>query len=170
MQEYYSLFSLPERYAIDPARLEDAYRSVQAQVHPDRFAHRPEAERRVAMQWATLANEAFRTLKSPLERARYLLERRGAPVDPERNTGMSPAFLMQQMEWRESVEEAASDAVELERLRRELARDERVMFDDLAQALDEAADLPRAGELVQRLMFMEKLRREITDALARLEE
>ena len=169
MQEYFALFGLPERFDVDPGRLEAAYRHVQAQVHPDRFAHRSEAERRVAMQWATLANEAFRTLKHPLARARYLLERRGLPVDAERNTGMSHAFLMQQMEWREAVEEAQSDAAELARLEKELARDERVMFDDLKQALDEAGDLPKAAELVRRLMFMEKLRREIDDALAQLE-
>ena len=70
MQEYFSLFGLPERFVIDLVELEAAYRRVQAQVHPDRFAHRPENERRVAMQWATLANEAFRTLKNPVLRAR----------------------------------------------------------------------------------------------------
>lgn len=170
MQEYFSLFGLPERFTLDSALLEAAYRRVQAQVHPDRFAHRPEAERRVAMQWATLANEAYRVLRTPLLRARYLLERRGVEVDAERNTAMSPAFLMQQIEWREAVEEAQGEAASLERLQRELERDERVMLDDLRQALDEAPDLPQAAELVRRLMFLEKLRREIGDALARLED
>ncbi|MBS1209370.1 MAG: hscB [Proteobacteria bacterium] len=169
MHEYFSLFGLPERFAIDPAQLDVAYRHVQAQVHPDRFVNHSEAERRVAMQWATLANEAFRTLKNPLARARYLLERRGVEVDAERNTGMSNAFLMQQMEWREAVEEAADDAEALKRLERDLARDERVMLDDVKDALDEEGDLVQAVELVRRLMFMEKLRREIDDALAQLE-
>ena len=100
MQEYFSLFGLPEHFGIDVSQLEAAYRTVQAQVHPDRFANRPETERRVAMQWATLANEAFRTLKSPVARASYLLERRGIEQDVERNTSMSQAFLLQQMEWR----------------------------------------------------------------------
>lgn len=169
MQEYYSLFGLPERYALDLAQLESAYRNVQAQVHPDRFAHRPEAERRVAMQWATHANEAFRALRNPLERARYLLKRRGVEIDAERNTAMSSAFLMQQMEWREAVEEAGQDVDALGRLAKDLARDERVMLEDMARALDEANDLPQAAELVRRLMFMEKLRHEIEDALAALE-
>lgn len=169
MQEYFTLFGLPERYALDLAQLDTAYRNVQGQVHPDRFANRPEAERRVAMQWATLVNEAFRTLRSPISRARYLLSRRGMDIDGERNTGMSSAFLMQQMEWREAVEESQKDVEELDRLNRELARDERVMLDDLARAIDEAADLATAAELVRRLMFMEKLRLEISDALAQLE-
>jgi molecular chaperone HscB len=169
MQEYFTLFGLPERYALDLAQLDTAYRNVQGQVHPDRFANRPEAERRVAMQWATLVNEAFRTLRNPISRARYLLSRRGMDIDGERNTGMSSAFLMQQMEWREAVEESQKDVEELDRLNRELARDERVMLDDLARAIDETADLATAAELVRRLMFMEKLRLEISDALAQLE-
>lgn len=169
MHEYFSLFGLAERFAIDPAQLDVAYRQVQAQVHPDRFAHRPEAERRVAMQWATLANEAFRTLKNPLARARYLLGRRGVEVDAERNNGMSHAFLMQQMEWREAVEESMSDPDALQRLERDLARDERVMLDDLKHSIDDEVDLTQASELVRRLMFMEKLRREIDEALAQLE-
>lgn len=169
MQEYFSLFGLPERFGIDLAQLEAAYRTVQAQVHPDRFASRPEAERRVAMQWATLANEAFRTLKNPVARAGYLLERRGLEQDNERNTSMSQAFLMQQMEWREAVEEAAGQAHALKRLEQDLERDYRVMLDDLGRALDEEQDLPQADELVKRLMFMDKLRQEINDNLARLE-
>ncbi|MDQ7989413.1 MAG: Fe-S protein assembly co-chaperone HscB [Candidatus Dactylopiibacterium sp.] len=169
MQEYFSLFGLPERYALDMGQLDAAYRHVQAQVHPDRFAHRPEAERRVAMQWATHANEAFRTLRNPVSRARYLLARRGAAIDVERNTAMSGAFLMQQMEWREAVEEAQGDGTELERLNRELARDERVMLDDLKHAIDDDGDTALASELVRRLMFMEKLRHELSDALALLE-
>lgn len=169
MQEYFSLFGLPERFVLEQSQLDAAYRNVQAQVHPDRFAHRPEAERRVAMQWATHANEAFRTLRNPIARARYLLSRKGVEIDGERNTAMSSAFLMQQMEWREAVEEAKGNVEELDRLNRELARDERVMLDDLARALDESADLVTAAELVRRLMFMEKLRQEISDALSQLE-
>lgn len=169
MQEYYSLFGLPECFAMDLRLLDSAYRKVQAQVHPDRFASRSEAERRVAMQWATLANEAHQVLRNPIPRARYLLERRGVTIDAERNTAMSPAFLMQQIEWRETVEEAHADVEAMQRLHKELGRDERVMIDDLRRALDEDEDLVLAAELVRRLMFMEKLRCEIDDALAQLD-
>ncbi|MFT3737079.1 MAG: Fe-S protein assembly co-chaperone HscB [Rhodocyclaceae bacterium] len=169
MQDYFSLFNLPEHFALERPALEAAYRNVQAQVHPDRFAHRSEAERRVAMQWATHANEAYRALKNPIERARYLLKRRGVEIDAERNTAMSPAFLMQQMAWREAVEEAEGKAEPLRRLEQDLQRDEGVMLEDMAQALDESGDLKAAAELVRRLMFMEKLRSEIDDALAQID-
>lgn len=169
MQDYFSLFQLPERFALDRSTLEGAYRNVQAQVHPDRFASRSEAERRVAMQWATLANEAYRTLKSPIERARYLLKRRNVEIDAERNTAMSPAFLMQQIAWRESVEEAQGQPEALKRLAQNLQRDEDVMLEDLGRALDEKSDTAGAAELVRRMMFMDRLRSEIDDSIAQLE-
>src|SRR6185369_5500679 len=106
---------------------EHGYRDLQGRVHPDRFAASTEAERRVAMQWAALANEAYRTLRDPLERARYLLQLKGFDTGEESNTSMPTDFLMQQMEWREAAAEARAerDARGLDRLRTELdhARD-----------------------------------------------
>ncbi len=69
MQNHFELFHLPQRFALDMAALDAAYHEVQNQVHPDRFAHASDAEKRVAMQWATRANEAYQTLKNPLKRA-----------------------------------------------------------------------------------------------------
>lgn len=166
MQDYFSLFGLPERYALDSGQLEAAYRKVQAQVHPDRFAHRPEGERRVAMQWATLANEAYRALRNPLTRGRYLLSRRGTEIDAERNTAMSPAFLMQQMEWREAVEDAHGDNVALADLLDRMQEEEQAMFQQLGRQLDVSDDSAGAAETVRRLMFIERLRTEIEDAMA----
>ncbi len=104
--DHFQLFDLPPRFALDMAALDSAYRSVQGQVHPDRFAAGTAAENRVAMQWATQANEAYRTLKSPLKRAAYLCERAGVPIDAESNTTMPTEFLMQQLQWREALDDA----------------------------------------------------------------
>ena len=108
---YFELFDLPVRFAVDGEALETAYRKVQAEVHPDRFASAPEAERRRALELATEANEAFQTLRSPVARARYLLQLRGIDTQEETNTAMPVDFLMAQMEWREAVADAraASD-------------------------------------------------------------
>ena len=76
-RNHFELFGLPVAYSVDPAALERAYRDLQGRVHPDRFASASEAERRVAMQWATRANEAYRTLRNPIDRARYLLSLKG---------------------------------------------------------------------------------------------
>ena len=87
-RDHFELLGVPVKYAVDPARLERGYRDLQSQVHPDRFASATEAERRVAMQWATRANEAFRTLKDPVERARYLLQLKGYDTEEEIDEGL----------------------------------------------------------------------------------
>ncbi len=105
-QDFFTLFGLHRRYAIDDAALEAAWHELQSQVHPDRHAHLSDVEKRLSMQWATRVNEGFRTLRQPLTRAQYLLELAGVDAGLETNTAMSPEFLMEQMEWREAVEEA----------------------------------------------------------------
>src|SRR5258708_32519299 len=136
-QDHFELLRLAVKYAVDPARLERGYRDLQSQVRPDRFASATQAERRVAMQWATRANEAFRTLKDPVERARYLLELKGYDTEEESNTAMAPDFLMQQMEWREAVADAraARDAGKLARVRGDIAQSRSEMLPMLGLSL-----------------------------------
>jgi molecular chaperone HscB len=171
-RNHFDLFGLPTRYALDAARLERGYRDLQTRVHPDRFAASPEAERRVAMQWAARANEAYRTLRDPIARARYLLSLRGYDTGEESNTSMPPDFLMQQMEWREAVADAreASDAGELERLRAEIAKSRAEMLGLLERALDADANYDAGCSLVRKLRFLDKLDEEISGALEVIEE
>jgi molecular chaperone HscB len=166
-RNHFDLLGLPLRYTVDPARLEHGYRELQSQVHPDKFAAATEAERRVAMQWATRANEAYRTLRDPLERARYLLRLKGYDTEEESNTAMPPDFLMQQMEWREAAAEArrGHDAAALHRLRDDLAIAHRDMLALLARALDSDKNFDAGCSLVRKLRFLEKLEEEIEDAL-----
>ncbi|WP_341644680.1 Fe-S protein assembly co-chaperone HscB [Thauera sp. SDU_THAU2] len=170
-QDHFSLFGLPRRYALDEAALEAAWHGLQSQVHPDRHAHLPDVDRRRAMQWATRVNEGFQTLKKPLARARYLLELAGVDVGAETNTAMSPEFLMEQMEWREAVEEArdAGEVEALEHLHMRLLRHARDVRGELARQLDTDHDYSQAADTVRRLMFIEKLQHEIDEALLALE-
>src|SRR3954465_15481552 len=139
-QNHFELLGLKPSYALDSSELESRYRELQGRVHPDRFAASPEAERRVAMQWAGQANEAYRTLRDPVGRARYLLSLKGFDTGEESNTAMPPDFLMQQMEWREAVGEARAerDARALERLRGELQESRDDMLNQLERALEGA--------------------------------
>src|SRR3990170_8413432 len=105
---HFELFDLPQCFHLDLAQMDEAYRGIQSQVHPDRFAQASDGERRASMQSATQVNEAYRTLKNPLARARYLLALRGVDLDSENNTAMPAGVLRQEMHWRESVEEAAN--------------------------------------------------------------
>jgi len=170
-QDYFALFGLPRRYRIDESALEAVWHKLQAEVHPDRHAHLPDADKRRAMQWATRVNEGFRTLRKPLPRAQYLLELAGVDTGLETNTAMSPEFLMEQMEWREAVEEAraASQIEELEQLHHRLQQHAREVLGELEVTLDQSKDYPAAADTVRRLMFIEKLQHEIDDALEALE-
>ena len=170
--DHFSLFGLGRGFELDLSELDSRYRDIQAQVHPDRFANASDAERRISMQWATHANEAYQTLKKPLERAKYLLHLAEHDIQAESNTAMPADFLMEQMEWREAVMEArdGGDHHELEHLHNRLRGDISGRYDELGQLLDGAHDYEQATDRVRRLMFLEKLLHEIDDALASLEE
>jgi molecular chaperone HscB len=171
MQNHFELFELAPGYALDTAALDTAYREIQARVHPDRFAHAGDAERRASMQWTTRINEAYRTLKSPVQRAKYLLELNGVDVAFETNTSMPPEFLLKQMELRETLERAgdAKDAAALDALRAELRVEKLAMERTLTEAIDVRRDYAGAAALVRKLMFLEKLDAEIDLAYEALE-
>jgi molecular chaperone HscB len=162
--DHFSLFGLPSRFDLDAQALESAWRTVAAQVHPDRFATASPAERRVAMQWAARANEAYRQLRDPLLRARYLCEQAGVDLQTESNTSMDTAFLMQQMTWREMMDDARNDAGVLAELRTELEDARQQMRAALTRLLDEQRDYAAAGLKVREWMFVEKLAQELAQA------
>ena len=170
MQNHFDLFQLPARFSIDMGALDAAYRDVQGQVHPDRFVSASDAEKRVAMQWATRANEAYQTLKNPQKRAQYLCELHGVDLKTESNTAMPVAFLMQQMEWREALGDAraARDADALEALDAEVGRDRKARMTQIGEQLD-AGDYENAAQGVRALMFLEKFGEELHYALDALD-
>lgn len=156
----YTLFGLPQRFALDRAELDARRRELQARVHPDRFAAEGASAQRVAMQWAVRVNEAWQRLKDPLSRAAYLCELRGVRIDAERNTAMPAAFLMQQMSWREELEEADGLAA-VEALDAAVTQHERQLFTELATLLDDRGDTAAAAVQVRALMFVARFRQDI---------
>jgi len=170
-QTHFELFGLPATYALDRVKLDAAYRELQNTVHPDRFAAKPEAEQRVAMQWATQVNEAYQTLKHPVSRGVYLLKLQGIDALDANNTKMAPAFLMQQMEWREAIEDArAGRRVEaLDALTDDLRAAHGRIEGQLVELIDVAKDFERAREAVRQLRFMDKLIAEVGDVYEELE-
>ena len=165
--DHFALFDLPPRFALDLALLEQAYRRVQGHVHPDRFAAAGAAEQRVAMQWAALANEAFRTLRSPLARAAYLCEQHGHPIEAESNTSMPASFLSQQMQWREALDEArGGDRVAAQALAREVEERRDEVLARVASALDERHDYADGAAGVRELHFIDRFRDELAAYLA----
>ncbi len=163
----FTLFGLPPRFALDRRELDARWRALQAEVHPDRFAAQGAAAQRVAMQWAVRVNEAYRRLKEPLARAAHLCELRGVPVQAENNTAMPAAFLMQQMEWREALDEAA-DAAAAQSLDDTVAAQERALFARVEESLDRQDDATAAAQHVRALMFVDRFRQAIDQRLESL--
>jgi molecular chaperone HscB len=151
----FELFGLPETFAQDAQAVDARWKELQREAHPDRFAAQGSAAQRVAMQWSVRINEAYKRLKDPLRRAAYLCELRGAPVDAENNTAMPPEFLMEQMEWREELEEARSSE-DLDRLEEELHRARREVLGDVERLLDRDNEPGAAAQQVRALMFIER--------------
>jgi molecular chaperone HscB len=163
VQNHFELFGLSPAFGLETEALERSYRQIQAQVHPDRFAHAGDAERRASLQWTTRVNEAYRTLKDPVQRAKHLLELQGVDVAFETNTAMPPDFLMQQMELREALEEA-KDAPRLDALRKELRRSRAALETEIEVAIDRKKDYAAGAGLVRKLQFLDKLDSEIDAA------
>lgn len=170
MQNHFELFQLPMRFDVDQAALSAAWREVQNQVHPDKFVGAGGAEQRVAMQWATRANEAYQVLKDPLKRAAYLCELGGVALNVESNTAMPRAFLMQQMEWREQLQEvrASRDLAGLEALEAELQAGRKALLAAIAPLLD-AGQFVEAAEQVRCLMFVQRFGEEVGHTFELLE-
>ena len=161
----FELFDIEPRFAIDRDALDVRWRALQGEVHPDRFAAQGAAAQRVAMQWAVRVNEAYRRLKDPLHRAAYLCELNGAAIEAENNTAMPAAFLMQQMEWREALDEAA-DVAAVRALDSEVNAHRGAALTTLQHTLDDAHDFAAAASQVRALMFVARFALDID---ARLE-
>jgi molecular chaperone HscB len=169
--EYFQLFALPENFAIDTKLLEANFRKIQSSSHPDRFVSATAAEKLASMQLATLANEAYDTLKNPARRAKYLLEKQGIDAVADTNTALPMDFLMQQMEWREQLDDAktAKDVAALDELHGTLQSDAKMLESELADLFDHKKDYVAATEVTRKLIFIDKVCADIQQAIEYLD-
>lgn len=164
----FTLLALPSRFALDRDALDAQWKRLQREAHPDRFASQGTAAQRVAMQWSVRINEAYNRLKDPLKRAAYWCELHGAPIQAHSNTAMPAAFLMQQMEWREALDEAYTEDA-LDALLRDTRATRQTLLDELAHTIDQRQDAPAAAQQVRALMFVERFADEVRQRLERLD-
>ena len=164
--DYFRFFGFEHKFNLDLSALDQAYLAIQKEVHPDRHARGSDTEQRLAMQMATLANTAFQTLKNPIQRGLYLCQLHGVDARLETNTAMPAAFLMKQMEWRESLEDQDEDLGALEALAEEVEQSKRDTLAEITQAIDGAKNYVRAAELLRGLLFIDKFALELDDAIS----
>lgn len=166
MSQYFTLFQLEPAFDIDAENLEQTYRALAARFHPDKFASASAFEQKQAVMMSSTINDAYRTLKNPIDRAAYLLKTLGIDADAPEHTSFAPDFLIQQMEWRETLMEARaeSDLKTLENLNDEIRAEQEKLFCDLKQSFA-CQDYDTAAQQVRQGRFLDKLRNEISSAL-----
>ena len=163
----FELFGVPRRFAQERSALDARWKELQREAHPDRHAASSAAVQRQAMQWSVRINEAYQRIKDPLRRAAYLCELHGAPIRAEDNTAMPGDFLLQQMEWREALEEADSLA-QVEALEEQVRKARRVALERCAELIDQQQDFAAAARQVRALMFIARFALDIERRLEQL--
>ena len=166
MSQYFTLFQLEPQFDIDTDSLEQNYRTLAARFHPDRFASASAFEQKQAVMMSSTVNEAYRTLKNPTDRAAYLLQQQGIDADAPEHTSFAPEFLMQQMEWRETLAEArgGQDQTALPALDKEISDAQQELWRDLREAF-RRQQYEDAAQLVRQGRFLDKLKKEISNLL-----
>lgn len=164
---YFELFRFSPAFEIDTALLAERYRDLQRAVHPDKFANGSEQDKLLAMQRTSQVNDGFHTLKNPIRRAEHMLALRGVELSHETTTVKDMGFLMQQIEWREALEDIA-DSVDpqtaIDELQASFEAYQKLITNQLSQLLksDEQADVLLAADQVRKLKFMAKLQDELS--------
>jgi molecular chaperone HscB len=163
----FELFALPARFAQDRAVIDVRWKELQREVHPDKFTAQGAAAQRVAMQWSVRINEAYQRLKNPLRRASYLCELNGAPIEAENNTAMPTEFLMQQMGWREALDDSHR-FVEVQEIAAEVNQNGQIQLSKIEHSIDVEKNFRAAAEQVRSLMFIERFASEVDARLDQL--
>ncbi|MFM7698832.1 MAG: Fe-S protein assembly co-chaperone HscB [Limnohabitans sp.] len=164
----FALFGLPQQFDIDCAALDRQWKLLQRKVHPDQFSSKSAVDKRLAMQWSVRVNEAYDRLKHPVKRAAYLCDLQGVPLNAEHNTSMPSEFLIQQMQWREELQDSV-DTHQIERLQQQVRQEKSLLLQQCAEALDQHSDYLLASEKVRTLMFIERFEQDIDHRLEQLD-
>ena len=168
---HFALFELQPAFDLDLEQLSARYRELARKVHPDRFADAGESDQRHAIEQSANLNEAYQTLKSPSRRARYLLQLRGREM-PLEATVQDPEFLMQQMQWREELEELhdEADLAGVARFKSRLKAAQQQLNESFAAIWQEDSQREEAERLVRRMQFLDKLVQEVRQLEERLDD
>ncbi|CAK7073958.1 MULTISPECIES: co-chaperone HscB [Providencia] len=168
--DYFTLFGLTPVYAIDSEQLTQRFQDLQRQYHPDRFATCSEQEKMQALQKAATINAAYQALRHPLKRAEYMLSLHGFDINNEQHTMHDTAFLMEQLELREELDNIENNADALELLStfmknvKQMQQTRSVL---MVTELD-AMQWEKAADTVRKLRFLDKLQQQAEQLEERL--
>lgn len=161
----FAILNLPTQFELDDHQIEHNYRTLLIRFHPDKVAAASAFEKKQAMMMSAAINQAYELLKNPLNRAAYLLEQKGINVDSHTHTQFPAEFLMQQMQWREQLNEAkiTQNNTELNLLLQEITQQQQNLYQELQTALHSSDD-QQAAQLIRQGRFLDKMKQEINAA------
>ena len=162
MQNYFELFDLETSFFVDDEALKKAYQNQVTRFHPDNFTTKSQAEQLQALQSTSLLNSAYTTLKTPLNRASYLLNLEDVNPFDEKDTNMDTNFLVSQIELREQLESIKElrDNSSLDDFRERVQDFIRDNVSSISEAFRHSRDLQEIKTLVRELKFYEQLNKE----------
>ena len=169
---FFEIFDVPVAYDVDLDLVQQRYRELQKAVHPDKFVNASDQEKRISMQQTSWVNEAFNTLKQPVDLAIYLLKLKGVDLNLENETTMDAMFLMEQMEMREALSEVRSKddpLSELDKFAAQIKSKMKLMMDGFSDAY-ENDQIDDAKELIRKMQFMQKAKKEVNELSAKIED
>ena len=167
-QSYFELFEFEESFSVESSLLDERFRELQKNFHPDRFANGTDREKRASVQFSSLLNEAYQTLKHTLPRALYLLQLKDFDVEKYARKNTDAEFLMQQIEMRERLEDIATDEKQLNQFLNQLMKQYRNTVSSLS-AYFEVYDWEEAAVETVKLQFLDKVRLEVEELEAELD-
>ena len=169
---YFEIFDVPVSFDCDINTIQQRYRELQKAVHPDKFVNASDQEKRISMQHTSQINEAFNTLKNPVERALYLLKLKGLDINFDNETTMDAGFLMEQLELRESLASVGNDTESLDRLDAMSAdvKEKLSLLMEEFSVLYESDEKEQAREKIRKMQFLQKAKKEINDRAAKIED
>lgn len=151
----FTILGIPQQFAQDEALLSQRWKDLQAQMHPDRFATQGALTQRLATQWSIRINEAFQNIKDPIKRASLLCELAGSSINLNTNTVMPAEFLIQQMQWREGLEEAQTPD-QINQIKDMVLHERILIMSTLTRLIDEKRDYTQAVQQIKALVFMDR--------------
>jgi len=169
---FFELFEVPAAYEVDLDLIQQRYRDLQKAVHPDKFVNGSDQEKRISMQQTSWINEAFNTLRQPVERAIYLLKLKGVDLNLENETTMDAVFLMEQMEMREALSEVRSNddpLASLDDFSAQLKNKMKHMTESFSEVYGKD-QLDDAKELIRKMQFLQKAKNEVDELSAKIED
>ena len=169
---FFEIFEIPVSFDYDAKAVQQRYLELQKKVHPDNFVNAGAYEKRLSMQHTSRINEAFNTLKNPVERALYLLRLKGLDINFDNETTMDAQFLMEQLELREELENVHTESdplVKLDALSADIKDRLSIMMQQFSKYY-ESDEKEQARELIRKMQFLQKAQKEIGDSAAQIED